>query len=304
MTVSSITSNAPNLGEVVSAPVGDTVFTIDGSGDITRTSGNGVRVTSGSSQVKVTLKCGGQAACATADASVSIANAGTPTGPARAMTNFVVSGVTPVGGALTGNPVNFVLPPIGKNGSVTFDLGMDFGIQGASSGLSGSAVSNFIVMVGPYPAAPTASRTSTGGKATVLRPISIEKTADLSFGAIVRPKSGGAYISIDKTSGARATGNAIGLPSPAYNPAAFLISGEGAQQFTLTTDASLTMTARGGSTLVAQLLPSATGGGKTLSGSLGGAGTLALTVGAGMNISSTTPSGAYVGVFTVTVSYN
>jgi hypothetical protein len=304
MSVSSITSKAPDLGNIVAAPGGDTVFTVDPSGSINQTSGTGIRLTGGTSQVTVTIKCGGQAACDTADANISISNVGSPTGRARALTSFAVSGVTALTGSLTGNPVTFSIAPIGKSSSATFHLGMDFALAGEGSGLSsGTSVSNFIVEIGPIAGALTASRTSTGGTAKVFRPIAISKVSDLSFGAIVLPKTGGAYVTINKTSGARGTGGAIGLPSPAFGYAEFMITGEGSQQFTVATDDSLTMTNASGDMLVAQLLPSASGS-KRMSGSLGNGGALDLTVGAGMNISNTTPSGAYVGTFMVTVSYN
>src|SRR6185436_18571007 len=85
--------------------------------------------------------------------------------------------------------------------------------------------------------------------------------------------------------------------------AAFIVTGEGGQTYSISVPATVTMTRTGGTeTMGVALTSTATTG--TLSGALGAAGTQGLGVGGSITVASTTATGAYAGAFTVTVTYN
>ena len=56
------------------------------------------------------------------------------------------------------------------------------------------------------------ANTSASGSVTIIRPITITKTADLQFGRVVLPSSGSATVTIANTADTISTGTA-GLPS-------------------------------------------------------------------------------------------
>lgn len=137
---------------------------------------------------------------------------------------------------------------------------------------------------------------------TILRPITVEKTADLNFGTIVRPA---ANATVSLSTGGVVTG-ATSLGS-GQTAAVFVVNGEGAQVFTIQEVASLT-----GLTLTVfkDITNSgldgtglAAGGTGKLSGTLGGAGTATLTYGGSFPITPTTATGTHTGTLQVTVNY-
>ncbi|MDB5456510.1 MAG: hypothetical protein JWP92_2095, partial [Caulobacter sp.] len=79
---------APDLGKVVSAASGDTVFTINpATGAVTRASGSGVRLAATTIRAMVSVTCGNQGACKDAYPVVKIGSIGSPTRRARALGN-------------------------------------------------------------------------------------------------------------------------------------------------------------------------------------------------------------------------
>lgn len=154
--------------------------------------------------------------------------------------------------------------------------------------------------------AQASANVSTTGSATIFQPIAIAKTADLSFGVIVRPASGSATVTVPAAGGARTfTGGVALLETPGFpaaSRAGFTVTGEGGQAFNVGIPASFTMTRSGGGTLNVNLLSSMASG--TLSNALGATGTLPFYVGGTItNISDTTATGNYTGSFLVTVTY-
>ena len=145
----------------------------------------------------------------------------------------------------------------------------------------------------------TATVTSTAS-ATVIQPISVAKTTDLAFGSFVRPGSGANAVVIDATTGARTLtgGGNASLASSTTSRAAFSVSGEGAQTFSITVPSTVTMLRSGGSeTLPVTLTPSAPSG--TMVG-----GSATFGVGGSLPLDNTVVGGAYSGNFNVTVGYN
>jgi hypothetical protein len=306
--VQSITPQTPNLGNVVSAASGDTVFTVSpSSGEVTRASGAGVRLTTGSTRALVTIACGDERQCEDGRIRVRIGSIGAPTGRARALTNFRVDeGSASIVGRPQGtNPIDFVIGPIGRNRFKTFYVGADMGIAGDDSGLgAGLATAGFYVFVARNPQTPTAGSISGRAAATVYRPISISKQSDLSFGAIARPTSGTGTVTINALSGARTlSGGLTGLDAPTPTRALFKVQGEGGGVFCVNTPSSMVMRNAASATLVVSLTSSASER-QTLGSTLGSSGTLALGVGGSLSVSNATPPGAYTGVFSVTVAYN
>jgi hypothetical protein len=149
----------------------------------------------------------------------------------------------------------------------------------------------------------TASASAT---ATVLTPISLSKTSDLAFGAMVRPSTGSNTITIDPTTGNRvlgAGGDASLSNTLSPTRAQFSVGGDGAQAFAITVPSPVTITRTGGlQTIPVTLTASASN--STLSGSVGGSGTATFGVGGALSLDSTVVGGSYTGTFNVTVGYN
>jgi hypothetical protein len=301
----SISASTPNIGNVVSASTGQTVFDVDPStGNITKVSGNGVRLSTTTSRATVTVTCSNVNSCTTTDVAVRIGSIGTPTNRAGGLTNFAVaSGTATIKTAATGtNPINFTLSPLPKTGGRTFYVGMDFPILGEDSGRStGSASSGFYVYAAKVGTTPTSGSTSGLAVATVYRPISTTLNSNLAFGRVVRPASGSGTVSVDASTGARTMTAGAGLSSPSPTRAAYTVTGEGGQAFSISVPTSFSIT--GPSSLTVTTSSTATGS-QVLSSTLGSAGTFGFGVGGSFPISSTTAVGSYSGTFGVTVQYN
>ena len=166
-----------------------------------------------------------------------------------------------------------------------------------------------IVVLGMAAATPVLAAGSASQSAStstqVLQPITLGKTSDLAFGSIAKPSVGGNTVTVDETSGARALsgGGDAALAASSVSRAAYTVSGEGGQAFSISVPASFNMVRSGGSEdLQVVLVSSATAG--TLSGSVGATGTASFGVGGRFTVSKATPSGAYSGSFEVSVAYD
>lgn len=298
-----------DLGSVASGASGDTVFRINPStGTVTVQSGGGRRLSTNAvrSEARVTCKPArpDDNACNTQNVSIRIGTIGALFGRARALNNFtVVMGtatlVAPPAGT---NPLGFQLAPIGNNTPRNFFVGADFPVAGDDSGLaSGNGENSFYVYVVDANGLQTAGDTDKG-KVKAFRALSIAKTADLNFGRIQIPPTGSSTITINANTGARTvTGGGFAYPTPAPTRAAFTVSGEGGQQFSLSIPSTLNLT--GPSTLPVSLTDTAPNS-PSLSGGLGGAGTYSFTIGGSFTVTNTTPTGAYSGILTVSLDYN
>lgn len=306
-TVNSITTS--NLGNVAAAASGQTIFRVDpATGAVTIVSGAGSRISAGSVRSLVTVRCGNQAACNTANALLTVATTGMPTNRAAALQRFAVSvsgaSATLVTTPTPGAPITFTIGPVGRNATKTFWLGFDFPINGDNSGGStGISQSQFAVTVSRIDGSRSNTRAG-NAQATVFRRLSIAKSADLAFGRIVRPSTGTGTVSLSQSTGA-VTVTGVGtaaLASPTPVAAAFSIAGEGGQSISISVPSTFDMNGPSG-VLTVTTAPNISGA-QTLSGGLGSAGSLALRVGGSFNLLSGTPTGSYSGTFTVTVQYN
>lgn len=171
--------------------------------------------------------------------------------------------------------------------------------------LIAAAAAVVAAVASPVFAQSTASTTGTGS-ITIIRPITIAKTADLAFGTVVRPATGSGTAVVSAGGARSVTGGVVGLSSGATPAAAaFTVTGEGGQSISVTVPSTFSM-ANGTDTLTVTTSNSLTGSvaAQTLSNALGAAGTLAFTVGGSVPIASTTATGLYTGTFTVSAAYN
>jgi len=152
--------------------------------------------------------------------------------------------------------------------------------------------------------AQSSANVSTTGSARIVQPISIAKDSDLAFGTIVRAVTGTNTITVNETTGARTlTGAGDGvLVTSTVTRAAYTVTGEGGQTFSISVPATFSMTGSTSGTITVNLTPTAATG--TLSGTVGAAGTATFGVGGDFSLPSSQATGQYSGSFTATVAYN
>lgn len=159
-----------------------------------------------------------------------------------------------------------------------------------------------ILMTG-FATATNAQATSTStATATVITPISITKTADMSFGNIaVQAATGGTVVLA--ADGTRSSTSGVTLPATAgtVTAAAFTVNGTGTFTYAITLPSTATLTrASGTETMVASSFTSNPSGTGALTG-----GTQDIAVGATLTVSAAQVPGVYTsGNFNVTVNYN
>lgn len=307
-TVQSIQTPAPDLDEVVSGASGDTVFRVSpATGAVTRVSGTGNRVGSGTTRALVTLHCANQGMCDSQDAYVTIGPMGSPTGRARTLTNFTVAEGTARfrGAPLSTNPLIFRTLPIGRNSTATFWIGADFPIAGDDSGLAtGDATSAFYVSVALLNNLSLIDTETGLAVARIFRPIVVGLNSNLSFGTVTKPRAGTGTVTLDAQNGNRTvTGTgAQGISVPAAARASFTISGEGGQTISVHVPPTFIMSGPG--TDITVTTDHTAAGTQMLGSALGATGTFPFHVGGSFPTTSTMPVGTYSGTFTVMVQYN
>lgn len=296
-TVTISTTDPLNLGRVASG-TSTTNFVINPStGAVTPGGGGGARIDIASARARVSISCSGtNNQCNNNQVAVRIGSAAGTTGRAGVLSAFTVAMDTAVQTVAPSgsNPINFTIQAIPRNNSRTFWVGATFPIN--ATGTTGSATSGYYVYANRSGQTPTAGDTDTG-RADVFGPLSISKTSDLSFGTIVKPTSGSGLIALNASTGARSVGIGIGLASPSPFRAAYNVTGEAGKTFSVSA-ASFNMTAPTGGSLTVNPTHTA-GASMTLTG-----GAASFFVGGSFTLSSSTPGGAYSGVFPVTVNYN
>ncbi len=294
-----------DLGTVTSAATGNTVFRIDPtSGAVTTISGTATRASAGATRAMVTVSCAASlAGDCTQNVNIRLGSAGSPIGRARALTRITFTMGT---AQLTGGPGPpgsgaFTIAAIGPNSSKTFFMGADMGVAGDDSGLpTGLAEADFFAFAAESPATPTSGAIGPF-RATVIRSIAIAKTSDLVFGRVVKPLAGAGSVTIDAITGARTFSGAQGLDTPVPTRAAFSVTGEGGQTFSVTVPATFDMT---GPQTMTVTTSSSVAGTAMLSSTLGSAGSFTIGVGGSAPINASTLNGDYSGSFVVTVAYN
>ncbi|MDQ6757243.1 MAG: DUF4402 domain-containing protein [Bacteroidota bacterium] len=145
----------------------------------------------------------------------------------------------------------------------------------------------------------TATATAT---ATIVTPISISKTADMSFGNIAVSASTGGTVVL-APAGTRTSTSGVTLPATAgtVTAAAFTVNGTGSYTYAITLPSTTTLTRVSGTeTMTANAFTSNPSGTGALTG-----GTQALAVGATLTVAAAQVAGTYNSTaFNVTVNYN
>ncbi|MDB5447677.1 MAG: hypothetical protein JWQ97_2994 [Phenylobacterium sp.] len=315
-------SNAMDLGQVTAAASGTTTFRVSPqSGQVNLLSGAGHRLGTGLVRVTVTVRCandnnkldngdhdqgGGnnKLDCNANKVGVIVGPVGLTTGRALPLSAFAVSmsSASLAGAVTTGAFTSFLLNPIGNDQSRTFYVGADFPVAGDESGkASGTGLAPFFVNLTDA-SGDLITYTLGVGSITAYRALTIAKSADLRFGAVIRPASGSGAVSIDPASDARTTsGGVAGLPGQAYGAASFTITGEGGQAFSVSVPSTIQLA--GPTNLNVHTttnLPTT----PMLGGAAGSAGSFTLKVGGSIPVASGALVGAYSGVWTATVDYN
>jgi len=300
ISIVSVDAAVPDIGTVASATNGDTIFRIAAdSGAVTRLSGVGARTSSGTTRGHVTVTCTGSDTCASASDTVTITGFGSPSGRALALTNFTIAaGVNPPTlGTPTGTgTVSFTVSGIPRDEVRDFYIGADLGI--AATGNSGAATSGFVISL-------PAGSMNGSAHANVLRPISLSKVSDLSFGSIAAPSSGTATVTFSAVDAAlEVTGaGARALSGTSATLAQYTVTGEGGQSFSIDMNVETPVMLNGPGSLSVMLNSNADAS-PVLSGSAGAEGSYSFRVGGSFSLSHDAPAGAYSGNFVVTVLYN
>lgn len=151
--------------------------------------------------------------------------------------------------------------------------------------------------------AQASASTSASGSVTLLRPITITKTADLEFGRVVKPSSGTGTVSMTNASDATTAGSgAVAISGITTSRAKFTIDGEGGQGVSVTVPATFPIT--NGTDSITVTTTQNLGTSTTLSNALGAAGSASLNVGGSFSVPSANTTGLYTGTLNVSVAYN
>jgi spore coat protein U-like protein len=149
-----------------------------------------------------------------------------------------------------------------------------------------------------------AATTTATASATVIAPIAVNSTSNLSFGKIAAAATPGS-ITIS-TAGTRTATGVTG--SGTTTAAAFDITGDANATYTIDTSATTANLTSGANTMALALVSDFTGGGATSgtqsTGTLDGTGKQTLHVGGTLTVGANQAAGAYSGTVSVTVAYN
>lgn len=136
--------------------------------------------------------------------------------------------------------------------------------------------------------------------ATIISPITLNKTQDMAFGQLVRPTSGTNTFTLSPAGSVTMTGAGNGsVVASTTTQAKFVVSAPGGATFSTTQSLAFT---QAGLLNIAASAPTATSG--TLGTIPNTGGTQELNFGGQFDVSSATTAQAYTGTLTVTLNYN
>jgi hypothetical protein len=168
------------------------------------------------------------------------------------------------------------------------------------------ALTVFAVCAGTLSDHGVAAVGSASASGTVIAPIGVTKTADLSFGTFATGTGGSITIS---TSGVRTVSGVVpSSDGSAMSAATFVISGDKGATFSISHGGTSALARTSGSeTMVLTKFSDLTAGntttGTVASGTLT-TGTQSIHIGGTLNVAANQAPGAYTGQLTVTVEYN
>jgi len=144
-----------------------------------------------------------------------------------------------------------------------------------------------------------ASNVSALAKATIIAPITVSETTQMSFGDISPDQLIATTVTLDTANGVT-SGNGAGLAGGVVASGAFSVSGFGALGFAITLPGNGVVTLAGpGVAMAVDNFTDSLGGTGSLS-----AGAATFTVGAVLTVGANQTAGNYSGNYTVTVNYN
>jgi hypothetical protein len=316
-------TNAPALQDIVTGTT-STTFTVSNAGVVTVSpvsSAAAVRVKSGAVTVPtLTLTCTRQGGSSSRDCQGSAITVRVSAGAATGGAN--VGAFTCAAGQAQPAGVSYTCANGSSSGTAYRDFVYTYGSGANQVGWTSTIRLGLTLVVPASATRATASipglctrvagasdSFSTGGcgtivSARILRAIALSRSADLRFGAVIRPGSGSGGVAVSASGARSASGLASFAPGSTAANAAFEVAGEGGQAINVTVPASFTLT-NGTHTLTVTTSNDLPGGtsAQTLDGILGSDATLSIGVGGSLPLSPATAGGNYTGSFTVTASY-
>jgi hypothetical protein len=168
--------------------------------------------------------------------------------------------------------------------------------------IKNKVIATAILMTGFVTASYSQATATATATATIITPISITKTADMSFGNLaVQAGTGGTVVLAP--AGTRTSTSGVSLPatSGTVTAAAFTVDGTGSFTYAITLPSTATLTrASGSETMTASSFTSNPSGTGALT-----AGTQDIAIGATLTVAAAQVPGVYTsGNFNVTVNYN
>ena len=166
-------------------------------------------------------------------------------------------------------------------------------------GFTGSSLASAgaLLLAGMLPAYGQVRGATALASAEICQPVSIQKPADLNFGALIATRSAG-QVTLGQDGGRSTTGGVVLGSAAGVSAASFQVAGEPHAAFSVTLPASIEITSGPSRMTVAGF----SAGGATQA--LDASGRLALKVGATLGVEANQAPGAYTGSFAVTVAYN
>lgn len=146
------------------------------------------------------------------------------------------------------------------------------------------------------PLAAKADSASASASATISAPLTISKTADLSFG-VIAPSASQGTVTISNA-GSRTGSNVDLLSGGTASAASFSISGQSNASYSISIPGNATLTS-GANGMTATLTSDA-----PTTPSLNGSGQATVNVGGELGVGANQAAGSYTGTFSVTVAYN
>lgn len=137
--------------------------------------------------------------------------------------------------------------------------------------------------------------------ATVVQAIDITQNRALNFGKFVA--SNGGTVTLTNVATTVVGGTSVRVSPSTAASGQFTVTGDGAATYTLTADASTTITDGNTTMNVTAITPSVTTGG-VLSGTSGSQGSQVVYVGATLTQGAANAAGTYSGTYSITVAYN
>jgi len=136
-------------------------------------------------------------------------------------------------------------------------------------------------------------------RAAILKPLTLSKVRDLSFGNIV-PGVAAGTVTVNQATGAATKTGGVTVFGTANHTATFTVTGTGGHNYVISVGAAPTLT-RAGGTQTMKMTSLRLNGANTRA--MAATGTATLTLGGTVAVAANQVAGTYSGIFTVSVAY-